>query len=205
MSDSPDLVSHWSDKYESGAFSSLGWFQEEPSTLKMVRQVASAKDAIVDVGAGSSFLVDHLVASGFQDVTCLDLSEAPFRQVRARLGGKIESVSFVVTDLLTWEPEQTYDLWHDRAVYHFMTDRADRDAYRATLLKALKPGGHAIVATFAADGPQWCAGLPTTRFTEEQLAAEFSNVLNPVSCTRIQSECEGDQRPYSVCTFRLKA
>jgi len=205
MSDSPDLVSHWSDKYESAAFSSLGWFQEEPSTLEMVRQVASAKDAIVDVGAGSSFLVDHLVANGFQDVTCLDLSEAPFRQVRDRLGGKIESVSFVVADLLTWEPKQAYDLWHDRAMFHFMTDRADRDSYRATLLKALKPGGHAIVATFAADGPECCAGLPTTRFNEEQLAAEFSDVLDAVSCTRIQSECEGDQRPYSVCTFRLKA
>jgi trans-aconitate methyltransferase len=127
--------------------------------------------AIIDIGGGASRLVDALLARGFQDITVLDLSESALGAAKARLGLRANQVQWVVADVTTWEPPQTYDLWHDRAAFHFLTEEAARSAYVDRLRKALKPSGHVIIGTFAPDGPQRCSELPVIRHDAESLAA----------------------------------
>jgi SAM-dependent methyltransferase len=135
--------------------------------------VAPDRDArIVDIGAGASTLVDGLLDGGYHDITVLDLSEAALQVAQTRLGRKGEPVTWQVADVCHADLEPaSYDIWHDRAVFHFLTDAADRAAYVAQVRRSLRPGGHVIVATFADDGPERCSGLPVVRYSAAQLHA----------------------------------
>ena len=127
----------------------------------MIAQVgATPASAIIDIGGGASRLVDNLVKQGFEDVTVLDLSEAALEAAKARLGDDAGQVHWIPVDATVWEPRKAYDIWHDRAAFHFLTEDHDRAAYVARLERALKVGGYAIIATFALDGPERCSGLP---------------------------------------------
>jgi SAM-dependent methyltransferase len=130
-------------------------------------------DPIIDVGGGASRLVDHLLAAGHTDLTVLDISEAALERAGARLGKAALKVNWLVADITAWKPRRLYRLWHDRAAFHFLTEPADRGAYRRALDAALTPGGAAIVASFALDGPERCSGLPVQRYSRETLAAEL--------------------------------
>ena len=114
-------------------------------------------------------MVDSLVSQSFGEVTVLDLSEAALSTARARLGDQSAQVRWIVADVTTWEPTETYDIWHDRAAFHFLIERKDRGAYLERLRRALKPSGHAIIATFALDGPERCSGLPVVRYDPASL------------------------------------
>ena len=128
---------------------------------------------MIDVGAGTSTLVDALLDAGWSDLTALDTSARALDEVRQRLGVRSAMVSFVVADVKAWTPLRTYDSWHDRAVFHFLVDARDRDRYVATATRAVPPGGTLVIATFASDGPDQCSGLPTARYDAEDLAAQF--------------------------------
>ena len=128
---------------------------------------------MVDVGAGASLLVDALLAAEWSDVTLLDVSREALALVKARVGAADTAVSFVVADLLDWRPERQYDAWHDRAVFHFLTDPADRARYVDTMTKAVRRGGAAVLSTFADDGPASCSGLSTARYDAPALADTF--------------------------------
>jgi len=166
---------HWDDVYASRAADQVSWFQRSPVVSLELLAVAGVpiEAPVIDVGAGGSSLVDELLARGHRDITLLDIATSAFVPTRARLGALAESVRFVVADVTTWKPERTYALWHDRAVFHFQATAEGRLAYRAALSSALAPGGHAIVATFALDGPERCSGLPVQRYSAETLAAEL--------------------------------
>jgi len=167
---------HWDDVYASRAADQVSWFQRSPVvSLELVAAAGvSPPEPVIDVGAGASSLVDELLARGHRDVTLLDIAASAFVPTRARLGANAEQVHFVVADVTTWKPDRTYALWHDRAVFHFQVTAEGRAAYRAALAAALAPGGHAIVATFALDGPERCSGLPVQRYSAETLAAELA-------------------------------
>ena len=166
---------HWEDVYTRKGENEVSWFQENPAlSLKLIEDLGGAIDtAIIDVGGGSSRLVDALVRKGFQAVTVLDLSEAALTATKVRLGNLAEQVRWIVADATTWHPTETYDIWHDRAAFHFLTDEQDRAAYIARMRQSLKTGGHAIIATFAPDGPERCSGLPVVRYSPESLARTF--------------------------------
>jgi ubiquinone/menaquinone biosynthesis C-methylase UbiE len=158
---------HWETVYASKSEREVSWFQESaaPSLELIAEAGVTPLSAIIDVGGGASRLVDALLEKGFRDVTVLDISEAALAAAKARLSERGLSVRWVISDVTEWRPEAAaFDLWHDRAAFHFLTDPGDRTAYVARMIRALKPGGHAIIATFALDGPERCSGLPVARY-----------------------------------------
>ena len=168
---------HWENVYHTKRENEVSWYQDSPApSLDLIALAGLPRSAeIIDIGGGASRLVDGLLAEGFEHITVLDLSDAALNAARTRLGAKAAAVRWEVADVTTWEPSRTYDLWHDRAAFHFLTERTDQSAYVERLKKALKPGGWAIIGTFALDGPERCSGLPIVRYDAAALAA----VLGP--------------------------
>lgn len=170
------VKSHWEHVYETKSVDAVSWFQPHAEqSLRLIRQTGLAPTAsIIDVGGGASTLVDDLLNDGFRHVTVLDVSGAALAAARARLGERAASVTWLEADITQVAlPHNAYDLWHDRAVFHFLTSDRDRQAYVAEVLRAVKPGGYVIVATFAEDGPLQCSGLPVVRYSPSALHAEF--------------------------------
>lgn len=159
-----ELAVHWDDAYGQGE-TSRSWFQTEPvMSLRMIDAAGvSTQASVVDIGGGTSRLVDALLARGHDDLTVVDVSDAALRITQDRLGGDAAEVYWVNADIRTWSPGRVFDLWHDRAVVHFLNDSADQDAYRNALNAASRPGSVAVFGCFAADGPTHCSGLPVVR------------------------------------------
>ena len=165
---------HWETVYTTKATDEVSWFQPHAQlSLDLIKAAATDKNAgIIDVGGGASTLVDDLLAEGYRDLTVLDLSAAALQAARRRLGAQESLVRWIEADITEVDlPGKRYDVWHDRAVFHFLTTQKQRDAYVRTVFNAVKPGGHVIVATFAEDGPLQCSGLPVMRYDADSLAA----------------------------------
>jgi SAM-dependent methyltransferase len=168
-----DRKAHWERVYTTKAETEVSWFESDPilSLEALARIGADRWTAIIDIGGGSSRLIDRLVHDGYPDATVLDVSAAALDVAKARLGEAAGKVRWLVADATDWAPERSYDVWHDRAAFHFLVDGADQAAYVGRLKQALRPGGHAIIATFAPDGPERCSGLPVARHDGQSLAA----------------------------------
>ncbi|MEY3657203.1 MAG: hypothetical protein RL114_1561 [Actinomycetota bacterium] len=165
---------HWEQVYSSKKADEVSWYQRDPEvSRRLIKNHATSTDAVIDVGAGQSLLVDSLLSDGFADVTVMDISEAAVSEVRHRIPNT-SSVSYVVADVREWKPTKNFGLWHDRAVFHFMTSEADKAAYLGVMAQAVSPDGIAIIGTFAEDGPTQCSGLDVSRYSPSQLAAVFS-------------------------------
>lgn len=166
---------HWDQVYETKRDDEVSWYQQRPEcSLAMILEAAPDRQAtIIDVGGGASRLVDELLAAGYADVTVLDVSEVAFRHAKARLGPKAGAVSWIVADITRWEPHRTWGVWHDRAVFHFLTEHALQGAYISALSRATTTGSTIIMATFALDGPERCSGLPVQRYSPQTLAARL--------------------------------
>jgi SAM-dependent methyltransferase len=201
----PGRGEHWEHVYATRSSSSVGWYQQEPVTsLRLVEGAGRERsNGVIDVGGGASSLVDHLLADGYTDLTLLDVSQRALDEVRTRLGNEAHRVRFLQHDVLTWEPERDYDVWHDRAVFHFLTDVADRDRYADTASRALRAGGSLVVATFAADGPTECSGLPVCRYSAEDLEETFSGSFLPVGREREVHTTPGNvAQPFTWVVLR---
>lgn len=157
---------HWENVYATRDEHAVSWFQEKPDiSLGLIQATGvNATASIIDIGGGASRLIDRLLDEGFKTITVLDLSERALTTSKARLGARGAHVQWVVADITTWEPSQIYDVWHDRAALHFLTDPKDRAAYAERVLRAVRPGGYVIIGTFAPDGPERCSGLPVVRY-----------------------------------------
>jgi SAM-dependent methyltransferase len=168
-----DRETHWENVYTTKAETEVSWFQETPAPSLDLLGLTGAKSltAIIDIGGGVSRLVDSLLAKGFENVTVLDLSAAALASARARLGRKGTRVKWILADATNWQPSEIYDVWHDRAAFHFLTGEREQNAYIRHLKHALRVGGHVIIGTFALDGPEKCSGLPVARHSAESLAA----------------------------------
>ena len=181
-----DREAHWQNVYATKSEKEVSWFQENPApSLELIAATGLSHDAaIIDVGGGTSRLVDGLLDQGFRRLTILDLSANALAGAKKRLGPRAEGIDWIAADVTAWEPSTTYDLWHDRAAFHFLTEPLDRDAYIARLSKALRRGGHAIIATFAADGPERCSGLPIVRYDPEGLARTLGSGFQLIESRR---------------------
>lgn len=187
---------HWEGVYSSKAADAVSWFQEHAEqSLRLIEGTGvSSSAAIIDVGGGASTLVDDLLCGGYSNLTVLDLSAAALRAASFRLGTRSGSVRWLEADVVHADlAVHAYDLWHDRAVFHFLTTPQDRSAYVQQVLRSVKPGGHVIVATFAEDGPTQCSGLPVMRYRADELHAQFGEPF-----TLLQHQKEEHQTPFGT-------
>ncbi len=197
---------HWEQIYNAKATDAVSWYQEHAGrSIELILSTGVPRSAsIIDVGSGASRLIDDLVGQGFSNITALDLSSVALSATRARLGEKANNIHWIQADITQVSlPQQAFDVWHDRAVFHFLTEPHQRRAYVNAVLNALKPGGHLIVATFAEDGPTKCSGLPVQRYAPHELHAEFGT---PFEIIRIEREAHttpsGAEQKFIYCYCR---
>lgn len=204
-----EIRDHWEQVYSTHDAASLSWFQPRAArSLDLIRRSGIARSApIIDVGGGASTLVDDLLADGYSALTVLDLSAAALAVARTRLGAQAQSVHWLEADITRAAlPARQYALWHDRAVFHFLTEAADRQAYVQAARHALAPGGYLVIATFAEDGPAQCSGLPVRRYDARSLKAAFADDF-----TLVLHESEahltpsGNVQSFVYCLLRSNA
>ena len=171
-----DAKAHWESIYQTKNPDEVSWYQEKPKTsLNFIADASLDKDArIIDIGAGDSRLVDNLLALGFRNITALDVSSNALQMAKKRLGSKADAVSWIVSDLREFETNDKYDLWHDRAVLHFLTEEDDIRKYVEKVKQLLKPNGYLIISTFSKNGPKKCSGLDIKQYTEKSIKELFS-------------------------------
>jgi 2-polyprenyl-3-methyl-5-hydroxy-6-metoxy-1,4-benzoquinol methylase len=170
-----DRKAHWDNVYSTNGETGVSWYQSEPRlSLELIRAVAPVHGArIIDVGGGASVLVDRLVDLRFEKIAVLDISDTALSKAKARLGERARRVDWIAADITESQALGTFDLWHDRAVFHFLTDAADRKGYVALARQTVPAGGHLVIATFADDGPKQCSGLDVCRYNASSLATEL--------------------------------
>lgn len=206
-----DRKAHWEAVYGKKKSTEVSWYQPEPEvSLRLITQHAPPPAAsVVDVGGGASNLVDRLVQREYRDITVLDLSGAALRESRVRLGDRSNRVNWIEGDILNIElPEAAYDVWHDRAVFHFLTNPDDRQRYVEQVLRCVRVGGHVLVATFGADGPEKCSGLTVARYSPSELHAQFGSgfqLLESVDEKHITPMGTTQKFVYCVCAVEPTA
>jgi 2-polyprenyl-3-methyl-5-hydroxy-6-metoxy-1,4-benzoquinol methylase len=180
------LKEHWDAVYQSKGETGVSWHQREPRlSLELINSVAPARPGrILDVGGGTSTLVDRLLSLPLERITVLDISEAALIQARARLGKRAAEVEWIAADITQANDLGAFDVWHDRAVFHFLTEPADRRNYVELARRTIPPGGHLIIATFADDGPKRCSGLEVCRYNARTMAAELGEAFSLVKEAR---------------------
>ncbi len=187
---------HWKRIHDGKDDTDLSWYQRTPvPSLRLIERAGVGKDArIIDVGGGTSRLVDALVHRGYHDITVLDIAAPALELARQRLPQDMRAkVKWIQADITEWDPDEAYDVWHDRAVFHFLTEASDREAYKQRLREGLKPGGHLVIGTFALEGPERCSGLPVRRYSPKSLAVELGSEYE-----LIESEREDHRTPRDV-------
>jgi len=200
-----DEQEHWIQVYADKAPTAVSWFQEtpEPSLRALNRFGASPSSSLIDVGGGASNLVDALLEQGWQDITVLDIAAPALEAAKARLGPLADKVQWEVADITDWHPARKFGVWHDRAVFHFLTEPQQRKAYRRALLAGLAPGGLMIMTTFALDGPERCSGLPVQRYDAASLAEEMGDTLQLIDGWREEHVTPwGAKQSFNWCAFR---
>lgn len=199
-----DRKAHWQNVYGQKDATEVSWFQVEPAvSLELIANCGlEPSDPIIDVGGGASTLVDHLLEEGHTNLAVLDISGAALAASRNRLGANAGTVSWIESDVTTFSPESQFVLWHDRAVFHFLTDTEDRRCYVSTLRNALRVGGHLVLASFAIGGPEKCSGLPIVQYDAQKLIAELGPGFNLVE-ERTEEHITPAQRVQRFAYFRF--
>lgn len=197
---------HWDNRYSMGAASSLSWFEEEPTTsLQLFGHLGvTSSHSVIDIGGGASSLVDHLLEAGHSDVAVLDISGVALGAARARVGDS-SGATWIEADLLRWEPTRCWDVWHDRAVLHFLTSERDRATYVSTMRRALVPGGAFVIGVFAEDGPMECSALPVRRYAPSDLVDLLGSVDVVEQVRTVHHTPGGVAQPLSWIAGRLGA
>lgn len=198
---------HWEHVHEGKVPAERSWFQPRPEvSLELILCCGISPEArVIDVGGGTSRLVDTLLDRGFRDLTVLDISSGALAEARERLGRRAGAVTWIESDITEAPIEGRYHLWHDRAVFHFLTDEAERAAYLKKLRGALAPGGHVIIATFDEHGPTSCSGLPVVRYSAQALAEELGKELELVTTRReLHRTPSGKGQSFVYCVFRKR-
>ena len=173
---------HWETVYETKNPDQVSWTQEVPKTsLEFIHSFGLDKQAkIIDIGGGDSKLVDFLIEEGFENISVLDISSAAIEKAKKRLGNKAEKVNWIVSDITEFNPSETYDVWHDRATFHFLTTKPEIEKYMETARKSVS--GYLTIGTFSENGPKKCSGLDIKQYSEETLTAELNNGFEKLRC-----------------------
>jgi 2-polyprenyl-3-methyl-5-hydroxy-6-metoxy-1,4-benzoquinol methylase len=182
-----DTQSHWERVYDTKAPTEVSWFKPHLDTsLSLIERVAGDRStSIIDVGGGQSTLVDDLIARGYSNVTVLDIARTAIEHAKQRLGSASDRVKWLIADITQTDlPARSYDVWHDRAVFHFLTEPEQRRAYVRQVAGAIKPGGHVIVGTFGPEGPNKCSGLDVMRYDADSLHGEFGSHFRLIESSR---------------------
>ena len=196
---------HWETIYNTKKLQEVSWYQLVPATsLDFIKETGISKDAaIIDVGGGDSFLVDHLLSLGFTNISVLDISGKALERARHRLGSKAQKVTWIESDITTFKPKEKYDLWHDRAAFHFLNEPEDILKYMQVLEAAIKPNGFLMIGTFSENGPAKCSGIEIKQYAVEELKAivpssflflEGENIEHPTPTGNIQD--------FTFCKFQ---
>jgi 2-polyprenyl-3-methyl-5-hydroxy-6-metoxy-1,4-benzoquinol methylase len=203
-----DAKTHWENVYTTKAPESVSWYRAhlETSLALVERTVDSLSASIIDIGGGESTLVDDLLLRGYKNLTVLDVSQTAIDVTKKRLGSAAEQVRWLVGDIVEIELEpRAYDLWHDRAVFHFLTRPEQRVAYVRQVTRAVKPGGHVIVSTFGPEGPTKCSGLEVMRYDAESLHGEFGGRFRLVESSKeLHQTPFGTTQQFLYCYCRLE-
>jgi SAM-dependent methyltransferase len=202
-----DRKAHWEKIYSEKGEEDTSWFQPRPETSLALIEASGEPPsaALIDVGGGVSRLVDHLLDLGWQRLSVLDISSTALETARQRLGEHASRVEWLETDLLDGSVGGPYRIWHDRAVFHFLTEPADRERYLEQLSTALEPGGSCIIATFGPEGPQQCSGLPVQRYAPQALAAMLGDRFTlEETRTEVHRTPAGKDQNFIYCRFRHK-
>lgn len=199
---------HWEKIYSTKQPNEVSWTQETPKTsLDFIHSFNLPKDAsIIDVGGGDSRLVDKLLAEGYKDITVLDISGQALKRAQHRLGPDAANVKWVVADITAFHSDKVYDLWHDRATFHFMTTAGQVAHYMDRVKKYLKPNGFMTIGTFSEAGPKKCSGLDVKQYSEESLLAQWSGVFQKIKCITEDHRTPFDTlQRFLFCSFRKLA
>ena len=202
-----DERKHWDRVYERRAPDQLSWYRPHlEQSLSLIDQAQlSADAAIIDVGGGASTLVDDLLERGYTRITVLDISTKAMAPARERLGARAASVSWLNGDVTRVEvPEHEFDFWHDRAVFHFLREEEARARYVAAVRRAMKPGGHVVVATFGPAGPERCSGLDVMRYSADEIHSQFGRAVRKLSSfTEVHQTPSGTEQEFVYCFCRM--
>jgi SAM-dependent methyltransferase len=196
---------HWTRVYSDKAPTTVSWFQEEPAPSLRALDTHGGDPlmSLIDIGGGASNLVDALLERGWSDLTVLDLSATALDAARLRLGPWARKVHWETADITEWQPARQYDVWHDRAAFHFLTQPEQRDRYREALMRSLADQGLAIFATFALDGPERCSGLEVERYDAEKLTAELGPSLRLIDAwNEVHATPWGSSQSFNWCVLR---
>tara|TARA_R110002096_G_scaffold82336_5_gene191632 strand:+ start:1939 stop:2565 length:627 start_codon:yes stop_codon:yes gene_type:complete len=198
---------HWNRIYSGKTSAEMSWFQEHAEcSLGLIQNMEIPTTAsVIDVGGGESTLVDGLLAHGYNNITVLDLAKTALNKAKARLGKDAQKVKWLESNILDYEmPTHLYDVWHDRAVFHFLINNKDRQAYVNKVIQAVKPGGIVIMATFAKDGPTECSGLPVMRYTASELHNEFGGRFDMLDqITESHYTPDGNEQKFIYCLYKV--
>ena len=194
---------HWQTVYAAKHATEVGWYQADPKmSLRLIELASPGHGSVIDVGGGASLLADRLLDAGFARVAVLDLSAAALERAKSRLGRRADRVQWVVADVTAVETVGSFDVWHDRAVFHFLTAPEDRRKYVELATKTIPAGGHLVIGTFAPDGPPRCSGLEVRRYDAQSLCAEFGSAFRLVREAReVHTTPSGKPQPFVFAVF----
>jgi ubiquinone/menaquinone biosynthesis C-methylase UbiE len=202
-----DRKKHWENIYNTKDSTEVSWYQSTPETslmyIKALKLPLSA--SIIDIGGGDSFLVDYLLQEGYQNITVLDISEAALEKTKKRLGNLADKVTWIATDITAFAPNTTFDLWHDRAAFHFLTQEEDIEKYVQIASRVIKPSKYLIVGTFSDQGPTKCSGIPIKQYTAAQLQQTFGENFKPNHTHNTSHKTPfGTLQEFVFCNFTKK-
>lgn len=200
-----DRKDHWERVYSDKKSTEVSWYQQHPEySLDLIKATGIDNAArIIDIGGGASTLIDFLLDAGYRNLSVLDIAHSAIEQAKLRLGERADKVQWLESDITEFSPAETFDLWHDRAVFHFLSDEADRTSYVRTLTKAINPGAHVIIATFNLDGPEKCSGLEVVRYSPETLSAVLGENFQLVETSiEVHKTPRESSQSFVYCRFK---
>jgi len=202
-----DRKEHWENVYHTKKFTDVSWYESKPiSSLIFIAELDLNKDAkIIDIGAGESYLADHLLADGFSELTILDISKEALDHTKLRLGKKAENLKWISADIANFIPEEKYDLWHDRAAFHFLTEETQIQHYLRNLDNSINSGGYVILGTFSEKGPSKCSGLDIKQYSISEMSSLLDESFHKLHSENIDHITpSGAVQNFTFCSFQKK-
>lgn len=200
-----DRRKHWENIYQIKQPDEVSWYQPTPETsLEFITQFkVPTNEKIIDIGGGDSFLVDHLLDKGYENITVLDISQAAIDKARQRLGNRAEKVKWIVADAATFKPIEKYDFWHDRAAFHFLTDDREITHYLETARQNINPSGVLVIGTFSEQGPKKCSGIEIKQYSEKTMTDRLKMFFEKIKCITVDHRTPFDTiQNFVFCSFR---
>ncbi|MFM7016062.1 MAG: class I SAM-dependent methyltransferase [Bacteroidota bacterium] len=200
-----DRKKHWETIYQTKELKDVSWFQPNPATsLDFFKQFSVPFNAsIIDIGGGDSYLVDHLLEMGYEDITVLDISEAAIERAKQRLGSKSKKVKWIVADAASFKPTRKYDFWHDRAAFHFLTDENEITEYLKTAQDSINANGILVIGTFSEQGPKKCSGIEIKQYSENLMTERLKKYFEKIKCITVDHKTPFDTiQNFVFCSFK---